>query len=148
MHLIGLSHLWLFLITLSCAFTSVAQAAEPTLGEVVGTWRWISVNGKSVEKQPFYMRLESDGAVHSWPTMKEVSDEKGVSHGRFTLTGRDFVIESETGNGLHRAILRLKENRMILKAGSLEFIYRRVENPQDPGYLENRKPAGFLKVPF
>ncbi len=132
-----------------CAFALSAYAGSPKSieGDVVGTWRWVSVNGKRVP-EPFYIRYYANGTLASWPAPKSWSDSKGVSRGHYAITNGFLVLKTGSTDS-PKSRIQIQKDQMKFKTGEgVQLIYQRVLPTVEPGRLENGAPAGYAKHPM
>lgn len=139
------SHLiFLFLALAASAHANPPEKSNP----LIGTWRWISVNGHSVERQPFYMKFNADGTSASWPSPKGWGDKNGVSHGKYSIKNKRIILELGDGKQNPAAPFEIKGDELIMRGDEdARLLYRRVTPAPAEGKLENGRPAGFFKDP-
>ena len=121
-----------------CAQTSTTTTttAQPSL---VGTWRWISVDGRPMEG-PFYVRYYSNGAAATWPAPKGwPTTTNGVSYGRYHLEGEFLLLETGAGKDDPKAHMEIRGDEMTLMNNeSNRLVYRRVVPELAPGKTRAR----------
>jgi hypothetical protein len=116
--------------------TSGVQA-DVKENDLVGTWKWASVDGKAVSK-PFYLRLSADHAGVSWPTPADWSSAvNGVSKGTWSLQGNSFTIDTTQNGDPHKSRIELKDGTMVLTTeDGVHLLYRRIAGDFAPGKLD------------
>ena len=110
---------------------------------IIGTWQWVLDNGSPVS-QLFFIRYYANGKAASWPSPKDWSDSKGVSHGRYSVTNNILIIETGSAANNPKSQIEIQDQDMLVTTASgHQLVYRRVTPGIDPGKLPNGKPAGF-----
>ena len=96
-----------FAVNISAA-TPIKQA------DIVGTWRFISVDGRPVK--PFFIRMYPNEKSASWPAPHNWNSAtvRGVSYGRTYLQGEYFIIDAGYGKFNPKCRIELKGDEMIL----------------------------------
>ena len=134
-------------LTLVVALALSACASPPMSSDpaIIGTWRWVSVDGRRVE-QPFYARYYPNGKAVTWPAPKSWSDSKGVSRGRYSVSNGYLVLETGSGPDNPKSRVRIQKDEMTLTTDEgHRLLYRRVIPPLEPGRLADGSPAGFAQ---
>jgi hypothetical protein len=121
-------------IALAVLVTGAAAAErEAQLSDVVGTWRFYSVNGHRWP-QPFYVRIYANGKAATWPAPKDWNSETvhGVSHGGFLVKGGYLIW---AGADI-RAKIAVKGDKFFLETEDGDhLVYRRVIPDLEPGKI-------------
>lgn len=136
--------LLLFSLTLS------ACASPPALSnaDLIGTWRWVSVDGHRVP-EPFYIRYYPNGKVASWPAPRNGSDAKGVSRGGYSIANGYLILKTGSGADDPRSRIQIQKDQMTLTTDEgHRVVYRRVLPAIAPGKLEDGSPACYAKHPM
>lgn len=121
------------------------QQQEQKNTEIIGTWQWVVDNGAPVS-QPFYVRYYSNGKIASWPSPKDMSDSKGVAHGRYSVTKKFLTLEIGSSANSSKSRLEIREQEMLITtAAGRQLGYCRVTPAITPGKLPDGKPAGFAQ---
>ncbi|MCD6050146.1 MAG: hypothetical protein K0Q55_1549 [Verrucomicrobia bacterium] len=112
---------------------------------IIGTWQWVLDNGNPVSHL-FYVRYYPNGKIASWPSPKDWSDSKGVSHGRYSVA--DGFLFLGTGSGANTAKSRAEiqgQELIVTTSTGQQLVYRRINPAIEPGKLANGSPAGFAQ---
>jgi hypothetical protein len=120
------------LVVLLLTFSSAVFAGE----EIYGVWKLSTANGE-VAPSEFYMKLNENGIVETWPIPACWGTEK-TSKGKYRLTKKQFIIE--TGNGNMKSNYSLKNNTLTI-TGSVETVYLKENNPPLPGELKAKSES-------
>jgi hypothetical protein len=126
--------------------SACANITPPPLSQkdLVGTWRWTTIGGHSVEMQPFYLRFYPDGRFAEWPAPKGWDEVHGVSHARYWVTNGVLMFSE----GQKMDDVKIRHNRLYIGSGRDGWICRRIVPEPEPGRLENGKPAGYMIKPI
>lgn len=113
--------------------------------DIVGTWQWVLDNGTPVNR-PFYVRYYPNGKISSWPSPKNWSDSKGVSHGRYSVAKNFLTLEIGSSTNNPKSRLEIKDHEMLITTVTGHQLgYRRITPALTPGKLPDGKPAGFAQ---
>ena len=139
----------LFRLLISALALSACASPPPSSDTgIIGTWRWVSVEGKQVP-EPFYARYYPDGKAATWPAPQSWSDSKGVSRGRYSVVNGHLILETGSGADNPKSRVLIQKNQMTLTTHEgYRLIYRRVVPPIEPGKLEDGSAAGYAKHPM
>jgi hypothetical protein len=98
-----------------------ATAPQPPPPGLVGTWRWVSTDGRKIEA-PFYIKFYADNQLLTWPNRQN----GGITHGKYSVQGGDLILAPGHGAPHPKAHLQIAGNEMILiSAENQRLVYRR-----------------------
>jgi len=128
------------IITVLCILIpTILFAVEPIKAEkeIVGTWQFISVDGRKIPSE-FYMKFDADGIAQSWPAPHEgkFKTKNGISTGGYRIDENFFYIVKEKTEDIEsRYELSGDSFTMTTDKGNV-LVYHRVKNPPPPGELK------------
>jgi hypothetical protein len=131
--------------TLCFLMPAILFAVEPTKAEkeIVGTWRFISVDGREIPNE-FYMKFAPDGTAQSWPAPHEgkFNTKNGISTGGYRIDEDFFyIVKEKTEDIKSRYKLSGDSFTMTTDKGNV-LVYHRVKNPPKPGELKADQASG------
>ncbi len=134
-------------IASGCATSSGPRVASaPPLApltqrpELVGTWRYIEHNGKSVEDE-IYLQFGADGICSIWGSPKGLTTEKdGIACARYNVRGQNVIFEGREGpDGAGSRVAVSGDFITFYGTEGGISIFRREKNPPKPGQLRHSK---------
>lgn len=134
------------IITALCILMpTILFASEPTKAEkeIVGTWRFISVDGREMPFE-FYMKFDSDGIAQSWPAPHEgkFNTKNGISTGGYRINEDFFYIVKEKAEDIKSRYKLSGDSFTMTTDEGHVLVYRRVKNPPKPGELKADQGSG------
>jgi hypothetical protein len=122
------------LLLTGCATPSSTESVSPR-SRIVGTWRWVKADGKSVTGL-HYIRYYADGTCAWWPAIEAKFSNNGVTYTRYKVD-RDVLDTDPNPQSLsfHRyKLLRFKRDTMtVIGEESDHDTYERVIPDLEPG---------------
>ncbi len=124
-------------LVLLLIFSGTGAVAEERQADLVGTWKWISADGKSVS-YPFYMRLSPDGKASTWPAPEDWPNTVGgISRGVWSVRGGYFIIVRPKAGENRKSRFQIKDNLMTaITDEGVHLVYRRILPDLEPGELD------------
>ncbi len=105
-----------------------------TLNQLIGTWKFVSVNGEKVP--PFYIRFYVNSTAASWPAPANWKNVKnGVSRGTFRLKEGYLFLETGSGKDDPNMLTTLKGKYLIGITEDGNTLYYEKVQDRNPGVI-------------
>ncbi len=112
---------------------------------IIGTWQWVLDDGNPVS-QLLYVRYYPNGKIASWPSPKDWSDSKGVTHGRYSVADGSLVIATGSAANYSQSRAEIQGQELIITTSTgRQLVYSRVTPTIEPGKLADGSRAGFVQ---
>ena len=124
----------LFLLICASAWADQPTGIEK---EIVGTWRFISVDGRDFPSE-FYMKFNPDGTSKSWPSPHEgkFNTKDGISSGNYRIDDEFLYIVKEKGEDIKTPYKLANDSFTMTTDEGHVLVYRRLKSPLQPGELK------------
>ena len=126
-----------FVILLAGCASPSSTRSESQRSEIVGTWRWVSADGRQVTS-PHYIRYYADGKCAWWPAIELKFSTNGVTYCRYRLEGKvlDSDPDPEPNNPMFHRFKQVKisgDKITVVGEESERNVYQRVVPNLEPG---------------
>jgi len=129
------------MLVFSLLIGSLPSAGASPEKAILGTWRFVSINGREINGQ-FYVKYQSDGTALSWPSPDHWKTTKdGVSYGKYEITQTELIIDTGQGARNARTSYSIDGEVLRLKTPSGDALeYRLEKDAPPPGRLKEKRP--------